>query len=94
MPLMNFRTPLTSINGQLEVLLMKDRTSEEYRNAVQSVLDDIRSLIDLTNKLLLMARTGSETKIEYNETVRTDELLWQIREEMKIPAGIPCKYFN
>lgn len=77
------RTPLTSINGQLEVLLMKDRSSEEYKNALQSILDDIKSLIDLANKLLLMTKTVSETNKDYTGTVRTDDLLWQIRDEMK-----------
>ena len=77
------RTPLTSINGQIEVLLLKDRTTEEYRNALLSVLEDIRSLIDLANKLLLMARTGSETRVSYTDKIRTDEILWQIAEEMK-----------
>jgi signal transduction histidine kinase len=77
------RTPLTSINGQIEVLLLKNRSTEEYRNALQSVLDDIKSLTDLANKLLLMARTGQETRITYNNKIRTDEILWQIREEMR-----------
>jgi signal transduction histidine kinase len=76
------RTPLTSINGQIEVLLLKDRSSEEYKNALQSVLDDIKALTDLANKLLLMARTGPETRIIYSNKIRTDEILWQIREEM------------
>jgi signal transduction histidine kinase len=77
------RTPLTSINGQIEVLLLKNRSSDEYKNALKSVLDDIKSLTDLANKLLLMARTGPETRISYNNKIRTDEILWQIREEMK-----------
>ncbi|MGE5418891.1 MAG: ATP-binding protein [Chloroflexota bacterium] len=76
------RTPLTSINGQIEVLLMKERSSEEYRNALNSVLDDIRSLIDLANKLLLMAKADSDLSNEYTASVRIDEVLWQIREEM------------
>ena len=46
------RTPLTSINGQLEVLMMKDRSTTEYKSALGSVLDDIKSLIDLSNRLL------------------------------------------
>ena len=54
------RTPLTSINGQLEVLIMKDRSADEYREAIGSVLDDIKALIDLSNRLLLVARTSSE----------------------------------
>jgi signal transduction histidine kinase len=77
------RTPLTSINGQIEVLLLKDRSSDEYKNALQSLLDDIKALTDLANKLLLMARTGPETRISYNNKIRTDEILWQIREEMR-----------
>jgi signal transduction histidine kinase len=77
------RTPLTSINGQLDVLLMKDRPADDYKAAVQSVMDDIRSLISLTNKLLLMARAGSETKASYHKKIRTDEVLWQARDDMK-----------
>ncbi len=38
------RTPLTAISGQLEVLQMKERTTEQYRSAVSSVLNDIHNL--------------------------------------------------
>lgn len=77
------RTPLTSINGQLEVLMMKERSGEEYKAALNSVLDDIQSLIDLTNKLLLIARTGPGTSQVFSDSVRTDEILWQIQEEVR-----------
>jgi signal transduction histidine kinase len=77
------RTPLTSINGQLEVLMMKDRSTEEYKTAVGSVLEDIRSLIDLLNRLLLIARTSSESPENFSKKIRIDEILWQAREEMK-----------
>jgi len=76
------RTPLTSINGQLEVLVMKDRTSGEYKTALISVLDDIRSLIDLSNRLLLIARTRAEGPINITKKIRIDEILWQAREEI------------
>lgn len=76
------RTPLTSINGQLEVLLMKDRTTDDYKNALQSILEDIKSLIDLANRLLLMAKTHSESRNELATAIRIDEILWQIREEV------------
>jgi signal transduction histidine kinase len=76
------RTPLTSINGQLEVLLMKERSAPEYKNALGSVLDDIRALIDLSNRLLLIARTSAEGPVNFNQKVRIDEILWQVREEM------------
>ena len=77
------RTPLTSINGQLEVLMMKDRSTSEYKSALGSVLDDIRSLIDLSNRLLLIARTSAEGPVSLNKKIRIDEILWQVQEEMK-----------
>ncbi|MGD0581870.1 MAG: HAMP domain-containing sensor histidine kinase [Bacteroidales bacterium] len=76
------RTPLTSINGQLEVLMMKDRTKEDYRIALESVLEDIKSLISLSNRLLLMARASSESHVKIFNKIRVDEILWQVREEI------------
>lgn len=78
------RTPLTSINGQLEVLMMKDRSVKEYKVQLQSVLDDIKSLIDLSNRLLLMARTSAENPMSLNNRIRIDEILWLAREEIKM----------
>nr|MCU0408716.1 HAMP domain-containing histidine kinase [Bacteroidales bacterium] len=76
------RTPLTSINGQLEVLLMKDRSETEYRIALESVLEDISKLIILSNRLLLMARTNSESELNPGKAVRIDEILWQAKDEL------------
>jgi len=76
------RTPLTSINGQLEVLMMKDRSTGEYKSALASVLDDIRLLIDLSNRLLLIARTSAEGPSKHSSNVRVDEILWQSQEEI------------
>ncbi len=76
------RTPLTSINGQLEVLMMKERSTLEYKNALSSVLDDIRSLIDLSNRLLLIASTSAEGPVNFSGKIRIDDVLWQVREEI------------
>ena len=76
------RTPLTSINGQLEVLMMKDRSTSEYKSALGSILEDIRSMIDLSNRLLLIARTSAEGPVNFNKKIRLDEILWQVQEEI------------
>jgi signal transduction histidine kinase len=76
------RTPITSINGQLEVLMMKDRSAPEYKSALVSVLDDIKALVDLSNKLLLIARTSAEGPVHFNKKLRIDEILWQAQEEI------------
>jgi signal transduction histidine kinase len=77
------RTPLTSINGQIEVLMMKDRSADEYKSALGSVLEDIKSLIDLSNRLLLIARTSAEGPSSYSTKLRIDDIIWQSQEEMK-----------
>lgn len=76
------RTPLTSINGQLEVLIMKDRTTDEYKSTVGSVLDDIKSMSDLTNRLLLLAKT-TENQSVTRKPVRLDEVLWQVKDDLR-----------
>ena len=77
------RTPLTAIYGQLEVLLLKERTDNEYRKGIESVLVDILSLIELLNRLLLLARTSAVTPANHNKKLRIDEIVWQIREDFK-----------
>jgi signal transduction histidine kinase len=36
----------------------------------------------LSNRLLLIARTSAEGPVNFNQEVRIDEILWQVREEM------------
>jgi signal transduction histidine kinase len=62
--------------------MMKDRTEPEYKSALLSVLDDIKSLIDLSNRLLLVARTSAEGPVNFNKKLRLDEILWQAQEEL------------
>jgi len=75
-------TPLTKINGQIEVLLMKERSAPEYRKALESIHDDLRSLINLSNRLLLIARTSAEDTSGFNKKLRIDEILFQTRDEI------------
>lgn len=76
------RTPLTAITGQLEVVLMKDREADEYRQTMSSVLDDMKSLNNTSNRLLLLAQASSETSQVDIKPLRVDDLLWQVRQEL------------
>ncbi len=76
------RTPLTAITGQLEVLLMKERNSEEYKVAAQSILEDIKNLNSISNRLLLLAQTSNADHEKAFNKLRVDELLWQVREDL------------
>ncbi|MEQ9373736.1 MAG: HAMP domain-containing sensor histidine kinase [Imperialibacter sp.] len=77
------RTPLTAITGQLEVTLLNDRTAEDYKRTVNSVLDDIKSLNYLSNRLLLLAQASSESVESSFGSIRVDEVLWQSAGELQ-----------
>jgi signal transduction histidine kinase len=76
------RTPLTAITGQIEVTLLNTRTEEQYVSVLNSVLEDIKNLNSLSNRLLLLAQTSSEEREKRMTPLRIDELIWQAKEEI------------
>ena len=76
------RTPLTVITGQLEVILMNPRDNEEYRKTIISVLEDIKNLNHISNRLLLLAQASSEFSEADFGVIRIDDVLWQARKEI------------
>lgn len=76
------RTPLTVISGQLEVVLMKDRDSKEYKETLVSVLEDMKNLNNLSDRLLILAQASSEiTETSFN-LLRIDDIIWNSRSEI------------
>lgn len=71
------RTPLTAVTGQLEVSLMHTRSEEEYIATIKSVLEDMKNLNRLSNRLLLLAQTSSEAPSGHLTKIRIDEVLWE-----------------
>ncbi|MEO7983225.1 MAG: HAMP domain-containing sensor histidine kinase [Bacteroidota bacterium] len=67
-------TPLTSISSQIEVSLLQERKTDEYRNVLMSVLKDAQGLHQLTRTLLEIAKAGGSGTISL-EKVRIDEVL-------------------
>ncbi|MBI4647710.1 MAG: HAMP domain-containing histidine kinase [Bacteroidia bacterium] len=76
------RTPLTVITGQLDVVLMSDRSDEEYRNAISSALDEISNLNQLSNKLLMLAQASSDFSGMNYSKIRIDDVIWQARQDV------------
>jgi signal transduction histidine kinase len=50
------RTPITAMQGELEIALRGKRTPEEYRTVLQSCLEEAQHLSDIDESLLLLAR--------------------------------------
>ncbi len=76
------RTPLTVITGQLEVVLMKARTNLEYQKTISLVLEEIKDLNMLSNKLLLLAQANTENSSLHFNSIRIDDVLWKARNEV------------
>ena len=69
------RTPLTATIGELQVLLNRARSVEDYQTALRSVLDELLGLKHLSNDLLELAQTLAGPEAEAAEDVRLDEVL-------------------
>ncbi len=50
------RTPLTIMRGQIEVLLSRERPAAEYRQALESVHEEVLKMTHIINNLLQLAR--------------------------------------
>ncbi len=73
------KNPLTVIISQIEIILQKDRPAAEYRQTLQSVLDDARELNQISDKLMQLAKiSASGAAVEF-DSIRIDEAVWQAK---------------
>jgi two-component system OmpR family sensor kinase len=52
----DLRTPITAVRGELEVALRGERTPEQYRAALLSILESVDHLSSINEALILLAR--------------------------------------
>ncbi|MFC5411602.1 ATP-binding protein [Larkinella bovis] len=76
------RTPLTVMIGQVDVTLMQPRSNDEYKQALESVLEEGKKMNNLVEGLLELARVNADTTTLSFKPVRIDELLWQARSRL------------
>lgn len=77
------RTPLTAITGHMEVTLRQVRSPEDYQKTIESALEDMKNLNNLSNKLLLLAQASAESVETGFVLVRLDEVLWQVASDLQ-----------
>ncbi len=73
-----FKTPLASISGNLEVFAQRDRSPEEYKTVTKNALENVYEIERILNNLLLMS--GLKKLEDSHQTFRVDELIWKINE--------------
>jgi len=86
------RTPITTILGEAETTLVHERPKEEYQLTLVNIIKETESLNEIINSLMdLMQMDLAHYELQ---SVRMDELLWEIVDELdndnvKIDYNIP-----
>jgi len=81
------RIPLTAMRGGLEVALRRDRTPEEYREALTDALEEAERLSRITADLLALARADTGERPIHQANVPVREFLHGIVTEMAAAGG-------
>ena len=58
------RSPLTAAYGEIDLSLRRERTAEEYREAMQFSHEALKRLVNLVTELLQLARAGSDAHVD------------------------------
>jgi len=80
------RTPITIIRGQLEVALFTAQTTEQYRDAIVSSLQDIERLSQIVRALLLLSQAETGQVVLQKAPLDLAAVVKDITEQFEIPA--------
>jgi two-component system heavy metal sensor histidine kinase CusS len=83
----DLRTPVKNIRGEAEVALARPRTVDEYRDALESSLEEAVRLSELIGDLLFLARAESPLTELHQEKVNVGELLGTVLEYYEASAS-------
>lgn len=77
-----FRTPITAIKAQIEVMLMQERSKEEYINTMKSIDEDIDHFIQLMQSLSELAKANVDSLENKRDRVPLIEIVAESRAEL------------
>jgi len=72
------RTPLTIIRGEVEVALRKRRDGQEYRETLNSVLQESERMEKIIDDLLFLSRSETSESTNIQGGLLLDEVVWEI----------------
>ncbi len=83
----DLRTPVNNIRGEAEVALARARSVDEYRDVLESSLEEAVRLSELIGDLLFLARAESPLTELHRENVNVGELLTTVRDYYEASAA-------
>lgn len=76
-----FKTPLASIMGNLDLFSIKDRTPEEYHRLSDKLIGQVFQLEEILDTLIIISDLRKDDSGEVR--TRIDEIIWLIIEKMR-----------
>lgn len=80
------RSPLTALRGEIELALRRPRSPTEYETTLREALEDTNRLINLSEDLLIVARTAGSSKEPQEDECSVSEI---IREAIQSSHATP-----
>ncbi len=88
------KTPLTIIRGEIEIGLRKDRTTLEYKEILNSCLDEVLIIKQTIDDLLFLSKSEQNAKPLQKDEIYLDEITYEAMKELESFAklkNITCK---
>lgn len=86
------RTPLNNLRGEAEVILSRPRSAEEYRQTIESGMEEYERLSRMVSEILFLARPDKEIELQEIDARAELEILAEyyctLGEEKNISLGI------
>ncbi|MBC5840549.1 MAG: HAMP domain-containing histidine kinase [Flavobacteriaceae bacterium] len=76
------KTPITTIIAEAEIMLLKDRETEEYKQSLGNIYNQAARLGNLTESLLKLTQTGYDGKKQVQDIARIDEILLGVKSDI------------
>jgi len=88
------RTPVTRMMMAAELALSKERDSDSYQKAIQSMLDDAEKMDHIITGLLALAKMDVELIQSQLSPIQVDELLIKIQQEWQHQKNLEIEIIN
>ncbi|TZF83615.1 HAMP domain-containing protein [Pedobacter sp. BS3] len=75
------RTPVTTITGQADVALLKERNVDEYKQVLQAILAEADVLQETISGLMELAQIDMNFTAATFSDIRIDDVVWQLQDE-------------
>src|SRR5690606_22498127 len=77
------RTPLSVVRGEAELALRKERSPEEYKQALRNISSESQQMTAIVEDLLLLARAQSRNMALRLEEIDTEKFLFEVEGAAK-----------